>query len=200
MRPTLFALTALLSAAALAGEPGPTLAIGQGARKIDVKLQDVSGERISILDASGPKGTLVVFTCNHCPYAKAWEERIAALGNAWKKKGFGVVAINSNDPAVKAEDSFEQMQARAQKLGLEFPYLVDDQGLAEAYGARRTPEVFLFDAKGKLAYHGAVDDHSEDPAKVTRTYLADALAALAEGKTPPVQETKAVGCSIKFRK
>lgn len=201
MRPAVaFAATWLLSLTALAGEPGPTLALGQPAPKADAKLGGVDGKAVSLKDVAGKKGTLVVFTCNHCPYAKAWEGRIAAIGNEWKGKGFGVVAINANDPAVKAEDGLDGMKERAQKLGLQFPYVVDDKGVAEAFGARKTPEVFLFDAAGKLAYHGAVDDNSEDAAAVKQHYLKDALAAVAAGKAPAQAETKAMGCGIKFRK
>jgi peroxiredoxin len=177
-----------------------SLPIGATAPRSDVKMKSVDGREVSIAGAAGKSGTLVVFTCNHCPYVKAWEQRITALGNDAVARGFGVVAINSNDPAKQPADDFEPMKERAQKLGLKFPYVVDaTSGVAKAFGATRTPEVFLFDAAGKLAYKGAVDDNSEDAAKVKEQFLKDALAAVAEGRAPATAETKSIGCTIKWR-
>ena len=149
---------------------------------------------------AGKKGTLVVFTCNHCPYAKAWEKRVAALANSYSSQGIGVIMINANDPAAYFEDAFAEMQTRAKRLGLSVPYVVDDtSNVARAFGASVTPEAFLFAADGKLAYHGTVDDNRADPDKVTAHYLGDALAAVAAGHSPKTTETKRLGCSIKFR-
>jgi hypothetical protein len=189
-----------LSAAAIAEEASSGLAIGSSAPKADVAMKSVDGKGVSIRGAAGPKGTLVVFTCNHCPWAKAWESRIVEIGNAAAAKGIGVVAINSNDPAAYAEDSFEEMQKRARERGMRFPYVVDaDSGVARAFGATRTPEVFLFDAGGQLVYKGAVDDNAKEAAAVKERFLADAVDAVAKGAAPKVSETKALGCSIKFR-
>src|SRR5262249_55561285 len=132
--------------------------------------------------------------------AKGWEERIVTLGNTYSKKGIGVIAVNSNDPSVAAEDGFEAMQDRAKARGMEFPYVVDaTSGVAKAFGATRTPEAFLFDTGGKLVYHGTIDDNMQAPDKVTATYLKDALEAVSSGKEVAVKETKAMGCGIKFR-
>lgn len=197
MRTLLCALLVAAAPAAFAGEP---LAIGAGAPMVEVKMKNVDGSMLSIADAKGEKGTLVLFTCNHCPYVKGWESRLDELGNAYLAKGIGVIAINSNDPAVQAEDSFEAMQARAKEKGRKYPYVVDDTSdVARAFGATKTPEIFLFDAEGKLVYHGAPDDNVKDAAQVKETWLADALAAVALGKTPATERTKALGCSIKFR-
>lgn len=177
-----------------------SLAIGMAAPMADVKMKNIAGDSLSIADAKGPKGTLVIFTCNHCPYVKAWEDRIAALGNQAKQDGLGVIAINSNDPSSHAEDGFDEMVTRAKEKGMNFAYVVDDtSGVARAFGATRTPEAFLFDANGKLAYHGAIDDNAEDAAAVKSHYLADAIGAVVAGKLPANKETKAVGCGIKFR-
>jgi peroxiredoxin len=163
------------------------------------KMKNVDGTEVSIADVAGPKGTLVIFSCNHCPYVKAWEGRIAALGNEYREKGVGVIVINSNDPAAFAEDSFEEMQKRAAKLGLKFPYAVDaTSDIARAFKATKTPECFLFDAGGALVYHGAVDDNKKADA-VEKHFLRDALAALVAGREIATKETKFVGCGIKFR-
>ncbi|NOT33235.1 MAG: thioredoxin family protein [Candidatus Eisenbacteria bacterium] len=175
------------------------LAIGEVAPQTDVALQNVDGKSLTLANVAGKKGTLVVFTCNACPFAKAWESRVAKLGNQALGQGIGVIAINSNDPSVNAEDSYAQMQSRAKTLGLKFPYVVDaHSNLARAFGATRTPEVFLFDAAGKLVYHGAIDDNSRDAKAVKEPYLRNAVAAVASNKAVTLAETKSIGCSIKF--
>lgn len=178
---------------------GP-LPLGTELPSADVEMEGVDGETITLGGIAGEKGTLVVFTCNHCPYAQAWEERIAEIANAWSKKGFGVALVNPNDPSKYAEDGFEAMKERAEKLGLEVPYVVDaTSDVARAYGATKTPEVYLFDADRKLVYHGAVDDNAKNPEEVEAAWLKDALEAVASNEDVPMAETKAVGCSIKFR-
>jgi len=175
------------------------LAIGDTAPMKDTKLHNVDGKDITIAEIAGKQGTLVIFTCNHCPFARAWESRIVALGNLVRSKGIGVVAINSNDPKVASDDGFEQMQQRAKEKDYEFAYAVDDtSNVARAFGATRTPEAFLFDASGKLVYHGAIDDNSEDAAAVQEHYLAAAVDSMLSGKPVTLAETKALGCSIKF--
>lgn len=181
-------------------EAGDRLALGKKAPMATVMMESTDGKKVSIAQAKGAKGTLVIFTCNHCPWAKAWEKRVAELGNEWSKKGFGVLAINPNDPKAQPEDNLDEMKARAKTLGLAFPYTVDaTSDVARAFGATKTPEVFLFDAKDELVYHGAIDDNAEKPEAVKKPYLRDALAAVAAGQKVPQAETKAIGCSIKFR-
>jgi len=196
-----FAVVMMALAATAAAEEAPrALAIGASAPMSDVKMTGVDGKSLSIADVKGPKGTLVLFTCNSCPWVKAWESRIADLGNAYAKRGIGVIAINANDPSVKSEDDLAGMKARAKSLALEFPYVVDaTSDVARAFGATRTPEAFLFDAKGKLVYHGAVDDNAREPEKVTERWLDDAMAATVAGKAVATKETKSLGCTIKFR-
>jgi peroxiredoxin len=177
------------------------LTIGDRAPAADVKMKNVDGRELTIKEVAGAKGTLVIFSCNHCPWVKAWEQRIAELGNACKTKGIGVIVVNPNDPTAYPEDSFEGMQERAKARGFQFPYVVDStSGVARGFGATRTPEAFLFDSTGVLVYHGAIDDNAEDAAKVTKRYLRDALDAVAAGSKPAVAESKAIGCSIKLRK
>ena len=189
----------LLLPALLLAAPAAALDLGATAPEAGVKMKSVDGREVSIAEIAGRQGTLVVFTCNHCPWAKAWEQRIATLGNTYQKRGIGVIAINANDPKAYADDGYDGMVARAQSLGLQFPYVVDNGStVARAFGAERTPEAFLFDAQGKLVYHGTVDDNAEHADQVKQAYLADALAAVAAGKPVEVKETKALGCSIKY--
>jgi len=176
------------------------LKIGDPMPATDVKLTGEGGKQTTLAELKGKRGTLVIITCNSCPYAVAWERRIVDLGNDWVTKDIGVVAINANDPTISPSDALEKTFARAKKEFYKFPYLADTtQALAKAFGATKTPECFLFDANGKLVYHGAVDDNHKDPSKVKKRYLSDALNALRHGKEIPVAETKAMGCSIKYR-
>jgi peroxiredoxin len=142
----------------------------------------------------------VIFHCNHCPYAQAWEGRLIAIQREYATRGVRLVLINANDPAKYPADDFAHMKARAEEKGYPFPYLFDEtQEIARAYGATRTPEVFLFDRAGVLRYHGAPDDNYEDPAAVRHQYLRDAIDALLAGTAPAASETKVVGCTIKWR-
>jgi thiol-disulfide isomerase/thioredoxin len=196
------ARVAVLVAVALVAAPqlGLALGIGDRAPAADVKMKNVDGRELTIEEAAGAKGTLVIFSCNHCPWVKAWEQRLVELGNAYPAKGIGVIVVNPNDPAAYPGDSFEAMVERAKEKGYRFPYVMDaTSGVGRAFGATRTPEAFLFDAGGVLVYHGAIDDNAEDAAKVTKRYLRDALDAVTAGSKPAVAETKALGCSIKFR-
>ena len=177
-----------------------SLALGATAPLADTRMKNVDGKEFSIASVKGKNGTLVVFSCNACPWAKAWESRIVELGNAYSKKGVGVIVVNSNDPEVVADDGYDAMVARAKERKMAFPYVVDaTSDLARAFGATRTPEAYLFDKSGKLVYHGAIDDNAKEPAKVSARYLKDALDAVLAGKDVAVAETKAMGCSIKFR-
>ncbi|MGO9527664.1 MAG: thioredoxin family protein [Verrucomicrobiia bacterium] len=189
---------ALVASLAVAGSAFG-LNIGDKAPSTSVKMKNVDGSEVSIADVVGKQGTLVVFSCNHCPFVKAWQDRIASVGNAAKTKGIGVIVINPNDPTEYPEDSYAEMQKRSKDLGFTFPYVVDaTSDVARAFGATRTPEAFLFDKDGKLVYHGAIDD-SKEADQVTKHFLQDAIDAALAGKAVPVAETKFVGCSIKFR-
>lgn len=191
----------VLGVAAAAAADVAALSLGDAAPMATVKMKSVDGRELSIAEAAGAKGTLVMFSCNHCPYVKAWEDRIASLGNGAPAQGVGVIVINANDPEAYPDDDYAAMQKRAQEKGFKFPYVVDaTSDVARAFGATRTPEVYLFDAAGKLVYKGAIDDNAQDAAKVQHRYLADALEAVSAGREVAVRETKAIGCSIKFKK
>src|SRR4030095_12440137 len=173
---TLVSAFVLLSHAAFAQESKP-LALGAAAPLATHKLKTpADGKAVTIADAKGPKGTLVVFTCNNCPFAKAWEQRIVELANGYSKKGIGVLLVNSNDPSIAKADTPELIKARHQERAMSVPYVVDEnQTVARAFGAPKTPEAFLFDKGGKLTYHGTIDDNHKEPDKVTKRYLKDAL-------------------------
>jgi len=199
-RKALLAIPVLLCLAASAALAGGALPIGATIPMTDVKMKSVDGAELALADVRKPAGTLVVFTCNHCPFAKMWETRIVELGNSYAVKGIGVIAVNANDPKVAEDDSFDAMQRRAKERGMQFPYVVDaTSNLARAFGATKTPEAFLFDKDGKLVYHGAIDDNGQEPSKVENAYLKLALEAVMNGGDVPVKETKSIGCGIKFR-
>ncbi|MCH8169549.1 MAG: thioredoxin family protein [Bacteroidetes bacterium] len=143
---------------------------------------------------------VVIFSCNHCPYVQAYEERVKAVVDDYKNKGVGLVAINSNDDTGYPEDSFENMKVRAKEKNFNFPYLRDEiQDTAKAFGATHTPEIFVFDSKKELRYHGKMDDNWQEENKVANTYLRDALDELLEGKEISVPETYSIGCTIKWK-
>jgi peroxiredoxin len=163
------------------------------------ELPGVDGYDHSLDEYGDAKLLVLVQSCNHCPYVQAWEDRLMAIARDHAHEGVRVVALNSNDVSSHPEDSFEQMKARAEKRGFPFDYLFDeDQSLAHALGAEHTPEVFLFDEERKLRYHGAIDD-SRDETTVTKSYLRDAIDALLAGDEPPLAQTDAVGCTVKWK-
>lgn len=171
-----------------------------GDKAIAFTLPGVDGKRHALGDYAGKKAVVVIFSCNHCPYVRAWEDRIIQIQSDYAGKGVQLVAINANDAVKYPDDSFPKMQERAKEKGFNFPYLYDEsQEVARAYGAERTPEVFLFDQGGILRYHGTVDDNYEDPKAVKSHYLRDALDAVLAGKTPATPETPPKGCTIKWR-
>jgi peroxiredoxin len=181
----------------------PELAIG--AKAPDFQLVGTDDQKHSLAEyvGTGDKAapaTVIVFTCNHCPYSKAYEPVLIELTNKYAKSGVQFVAINSNDPKVQPEDSFDKMKERAKEKSFPFPYLYDStQEIAKAYGAARTPHVFMVDSKGMLVYRGRINDN-QDPAKVQTNDLSAAIDAVLAGKAITTAETKAIGCTIKWRK
>lgn len=192
------ALVALFTTAAFAGG----YKVGDVAT--DFSLKNINGEMVSLKNMKNTKGFIVVFTCNHCPYAVAYEDRIIALHNKFAAKGFPVVAINPNDDKTVPDDSFEKMIERSKNKKFPFAYLHDaTQDIAKAYGATRTPHVFLLVKEGDklvVKYIGAIDDNTEDASAAKAKYVETAIQAVSEGKTPDPDFTKAVGCSIKWSK
>jgi peroxiredoxin len=151
------------------------------------------------LDGTGAPATVVVFTCNHCPYALAWHERIADAARDYADRGVRFLAINANDSDRYPRDSLEAMQQRVGQESWPMPYLHDaTQEVARAYDAKTTPDVFVIDASGTLRYRGAPDSDYDDPGQ-RAAWLRDALDAVLDGREPELAETRPVGCSIKWK-
>ncbi len=177
------------------------MSLSIGDKLIPFKLKNVDGKTVSSDDlAKNSKALAVIFSCNHCPYVQAWEDRMIELGNRFQPQGVAFALINANDPKKYPEDSFPGMVKRAGAKRYPFPYLHDeDQGVARAYGATRTPEVFLFDAGGLLKYHGRIDDNYERPEAVRSHDLRESIEAVLGGRSPAPADTPPVGCTIKWK-
>lgn len=172
-----------------------------GDKAADFKLKNIDGTAVSLADMKDVKGYIVTFTCNHCPYSVLYEDRLIDLHNEMAAKGYPVVAINPNDPKVVPEDSYEYMQKRAKEKKFPFVYLFDgNQEVYPAFGATRTPHVFLLDKEMVVQYIGAIDNNAKNPEAVTINYVKDAIMALGKGEKPDPNFTKAIGCSIKTEK
>lgn len=164
-------------------------------------LPGVDGKKYSLDSFKDKQALIIIFSCNHCPYVQAYEGRMKQIQDDYKDKGVFVFAINSNEDKGYPEDSFENMKKRAEEQKFNFLYLRDeDQSVAHAYDATHTPEIFLFDQKRKLAFHGKIDDNWQDPNKVQNHYLKIALDELLVGKEISVPETFTIGCTIKWKK
>lgn len=174
-----------------------------GDKASDFNLLNVDGSYVSMADYPDAEGFIVIFSCNHCPYVKAYEDRMIELHNEYAPQGYPVIAINPNDPEVQPQDSYELMQERAQEKNFPFAYLIDeDQEVYPEYGATRTPHVYLLERQGddlRVAYIGAIDDNYQDASQVQQTYVADAIDALKQGQEPDPEFTKAIGCTIKAK-
>lgn len=174
-----------------------TLLIGEKAPYFSLPATD--GKIYSLSDFAGARALLVVFTCNHCPYARAYESRLIELAKRYTPEGVAIVAICSNDSQDYPEDSFTQMVEKSKMMGFPYPYLHDDRQLvAKAYDAACTPECFLFDSEMRLAYHGWIDDNHQQPELVTAPDLKLAIEAVLAGETPKKALTAIIGCSIKW--
>lgn len=174
-----------------------------GDEATDFKLKNVDDKVVSLSDYKSAKGFIVVFTCNHCPYAVAYEDRIIALDKKYKSLGYPVIAINPNDPAAQPQDGVEQMKTRAKQKGFTFPYLFDEgQKIYPKYGAEKTPHVYILKKTGSkyiVKYIGAIDNNHKNAAEANEKYVEAALNSLLEGKDPAVSKTVAIGCTIKVK-
>lgn len=167
----------------------------------DFSLENIDGKMVSLSDFNEAKGFIVVFTCNTCPYAVAYEDRIEALNKKYADKGYPVIAIMPNNTDVKPGDNMEAMKARAKAKGFTFPYLMDKgQKIYPQYGATKTPHVYVLQKTNKgneVKYIGAIDDNYQDASAVNQKYVENAVDALLSGKEVPETKTRAIGCSIK---
>lgn len=170
----------------------------------DFKLKNVDGKTVSLANYKSAKGYIVVFTCNHCPYAKAYESRIMALDKEYAAKGYPVIAISPNDPVSTPEDSFDNMKKRAAEKKYTFPYTIDEmQDITRTYGAKATPHVYVLQKTEKgnvVKYIGAIDNDTEGTNPNRTKYVEDAVNSLLSGKAIATTSTKAIGCSIKWKK
>ena len=196
--------TALITLFAIAA----TLVSAQGYKPGDVvqdfRLKNVDGKMVSMADFPDAKGFIISFTCNHCPYAVAYEDRIIALDNKYKPLGYPVIAINPNDPAAEPRDSFDKMIERSNEKGFTFPYLFDEgQKVYPVWGATHTPHMYIVNKEGgnlKVVYVGTIDNNWRDASAVTVNYIDNAIASLKEGKGVEQPTTRAIGCTIKVAK
>ncbi len=174
-----------------------------GDKAVDFKLKNVDEKMVSMADNASAKGYILVFTCNTCPFSQAYEDRIIALHKKYAPQGYPVIAINPNDPAASAGDSFAKMQQRAKEKKFPFPYLIDEtQSVAKTYGATRTPHVFIVKKEAAdfvVQYIGTIDDNSQNPEDVQKKYVEEAMAEIMAGKPVSQTLTKAIGCTIKWK-
>lgn len=172
-----------------------------GDKATDFSLKNVDGTFVSMSDYEDAQGFIVIFTCNTCPYAKMYEDRIQQLHERYADKGFPVIAINPNDPSVSGGDSFDKMKERAADKGFDFPYLFDaGQVVFPQYGATKTPHVYILDEEYTVRYIGTIDDNPQNASAVTVNYIDKAVEAIRNGKNPDPATTRAIGCTIKVKR
>ena len=199
-----FACGILMSASAQSTEINE-LNPGDKAPLSDMKMTNIDGQQWSLVDIAGENGTLVIFSCNTCPFVvgregrtEGWEGRYNEVAGFARENGIGSVLVNSNEAKRKGDDSLEEMKMHAREAGYILPYVVDEgHKLADAFGARTTPHVYLFDSEFRLVYRGAIDDNVDSASEVKDTYLKDAIESMVIGKRVKPAVTKAIGCSIK---
>lgn len=202
-RPFIYSLLAVLflSAFQLSEEPKAQAGYQIGDIARDFSLLNIDDKKVSLSDFPEAKGFIVIFTCNHCPFSVANEDRIIALDQKYKSLGYPVIAINPNNPKSYPADNFENMKIRAKEKGFTFPYLVDKgQKVYPQYGATKTPHVYVLQKTkdgNRVEYIGAIDNSARDANAATEHYVQDAVEALLKGDVPKIRETKAIGCSIK---
>lgn len=198
MKKILYTILGVASIGLLAFTAINELPIGADLPKAEVKLLDVSGKEISLQNAKKKNGLLVMFSCNTCPYVIKNQQRTKDVCTYASKNDIGVVIINSNEAQRDGDDSFNAMKEYAQQQGYNWYYAVDKNSeLADAFGANRTPECFLFNGENKLVYHGAIDDNPGNAEAVGRTHLKEAIGEMLNGKEVAVKTSRSVGCNIK---
>jgi len=199
-----FSFVLALSLAAFSLKEDPSAGYKAGDKATDFKLKNINDKEVSLADYKDAKGFIVVFTCNHCPFSVAYEDRIVALDKKYAGKGYPVIAINPNDDKAYPDDSFENMKKRAKDKKFTFPYLRDDsQDIAKTYGAAKTPHVYILTKTGNdlvVKYVGAIDDNSENAASVKEKYVENALTQILANQEVKVPFTKAIGCGVKWKK
>jgi hypothetical protein len=174
------------------------LPIGSDAPMTDLSMQTVSGEEITLKQAADENGLVVIFSCNTCPWVERWEDRYPMVFDITEKNKIGMIALNPNEDYRERGDGMQDMVLRAKKMKYEFPYALDkDHKIADAFGATRTPHIYLFDADMKLVYVGAIDDNARDANAVESFFLKDAIEQMVAGEKITQSKTKSLGCTIK---
>jgi thioredoxin-related protein len=198
MKKLIFSALTIATAGLMAFNYSNELPIGAQIPRAEVKMKDVNGKEVSLNDAKKKNGLLVMFSCNTCPYVIKNQDRTVEISKYALDKNVGVILINSNEAMRSKDDSYEAMKSYAKAQGYKWHYVVDEKSaLADAFGANRTPEVFLFNNEGKLVYHGAIDDNPSDAGAVSRKHLKEAIDESIAGKNVTVQTSRSVGCTIK---
>jgi thioredoxin-related protein len=198
MKKILLATVAVATLSLVSFRLNSELPIGADLPKADVKMKDISGKEVTLKDAMKKNGLLVMFSCNTCPWVIKNQSRTNEICKYAMENNVGVVLINSNEAQRDADDSFDAMKKYAKDQGYSWYYTVDQNSvLADAFGANRTPETFLFNKDGKLVYHGAIDDNPNDAGSVSRKHLKEAIDEAVKGKDVSVKTSRSQGCSIK---
>ena len=175
------------------------LEIGKKIPLMNHNLLNINGNYITLNEIKGENGTLIIFSCNTCPWVIRWEDRYVEIANSYLKKGIGMIAINSNVARFNGDDSLYKMKKHAKEKKYNFPYAQDPKAkLAYAFGATKTPHVYLFNDKDNLVYRGAIDDNAKDADAVEEPFLSNAIDQLLAGRKIKKTTSKAIGCSIKF--
>lgn len=192
------ALTFFLALGLMCSTFAGPLEIGTAAPKTETIVTTVEGKEVALKDLAGEKGLLVIFSCNTCPFVIKWQDRYNGIAAMAKENGIGIVYLNSNEGQRAGVDSLAAMQKHATDNKYAFPYAVDaNHVIADAFGATRTPDVFLFDKEMKLVYRGAIDNKADDATKVTEPYLSNAITSMVKGEKVAIATTASVGCGIK---
>lgn len=194
----LIALIGLVSATSIVAQDIQQLPLGSTLPLGDVQMEDISGRNLSLNEVKGDNGLLVIFSCNTCPWVIKWEDRYPVVQELATVNDIGIILLNPNEDYRDKGDGMEDMILHAEKAGYKFPYVLDkNHRVADAFGASRTPHVYLFNAEDKLVYVGAIDDNANSAADVEEFYVEDAIEQLSAGQAITRSSTKSIGCTIK---
>ncbi len=194
----LIALIGLVSATSIVAQDIQQLPLGSTLPLGDVQMEDISGRNLSLNEVKGDNGLLVIFSCNTCPWVIKWEDRYPLVQELATVNDIGIILLNPNEDYRDKGDGMEDMILHAEKAGYKFPYVLDkNHRVADAFGASRTPHVYLFNAEDKLVYVGAIDDNANSAADVEEFYVEDAIEQLSAGQAITRSSTKSIGCTIK---
>lgn len=194
----LIALIGLVSATSIVAQDIQQLPLGSTLPLGDVQMEDISGRNLSLNEVKGDNGLLVIFSCNTCPWVIKWEDRYPLVQELATVNDIGIILLNPNEDYRDKGDGMEDMILHAEKAGYNLPYVLDkNHRVADAFGASRTPQVYLFNAEDKLIYVGAIDDNANSAADVEEFYVEDAIEQLSAGQAITRSSTKSIGCTIK---